>query len=185
MVSVKVVGFIVAAFVAGTLVASPEFRAFAANTVGSIDIINESILSADIKNGEVKTADLGGSAVTSAKLASGAVTNSDIAGNAVTGNKIQNGTIAYGDVNRGFITVEHRDDCDCGGTGWNPDGTSNKEILYDNRITPSSVVILIGIYAPTNYTCDLEDPIAGSVTVACAAELPQGYAINYAIFNPG
>jgi hypothetical protein len=173
-----------AAFAAGIFIASPELRAYAANTIGSADIINESILSADIKNGEVKTTELAANAVTSSKIAAGAVTNSDISNNSVTGSKILNGTISYGDLNRGFVAVEHRDDCNCGGTGWDPDGTSNKEIIYDTRITPSSVVVVTGIFAPTNYTCQVDDPAPGNITVSCAAELPEGYAINYAIFNP-
>ena len=48
--------------------------AYAANTIGSDDIIDESIQSVDIKNGEVHTADLGGGAVTSGKLANASQT---------------------------------------------------------------------------------------------------------------
>ena len=51
MISVKIGGIILAAFIAGAFVASPELRAYAANTIGSSDIIDESILSQDIKNG--------------------------------------------------------------------------------------------------------------------------------------
>ena len=57
-----------AAFVAWTFVASPELRAFAANTVGSSDIVNESILSADFKNGEVKASDIATDAAGAAEL---------------------------------------------------------------------------------------------------------------------
>ena len=64
----KMLGMVVAAFVAGAFIASPELRAYAANTVGSGDIINESILSADIKNGEVKAADIATDAVGAAEL---------------------------------------------------------------------------------------------------------------------
>ena len=47
--------------------------AYAADTIGSADIIDESILSQDIKNGEVKTSDLGGAAVSNGKLGTNAV----------------------------------------------------------------------------------------------------------------
>lgn len=47
-----------ASLVAGAFIASPELRAYAANTVGSADIID----------GQVKTADLANSAVTAAKI---------------------------------------------------------------------------------------------------------------------
>jgi len=41
MISLKIGGIIVAAFIAGAFVASPELRAYAANTIGSSDIIDE------------------------------------------------------------------------------------------------------------------------------------------------
>jgi hypothetical protein len=59
---------IAAAFIAGAFVASPELRAYAANTVGSSDIINESILSVDIKNGEVKASEIATDAVGAAEI---------------------------------------------------------------------------------------------------------------------
>jgi hypothetical protein len=80
--------FVAVAFVAGAFIASPELRAHAANTVGSADIINNSILSADIKDGEVKTVDLGGSAVTSAKIKDGEVKAAEIATDAVGASEI-------------------------------------------------------------------------------------------------
>jgi hypothetical protein len=47
--------------------------AYAANTVGSADIIDESILSQDIKNSEVKSTEIAGAAVTNSKLGPNAV----------------------------------------------------------------------------------------------------------------
>lgn len=52
----------------------------AADTVGSSDIIDELILSQDIKNGEVRTPDLATNAVTSAKVLNNSLTVADIAG---------------------------------------------------------------------------------------------------------
>ena len=40
MISLKIGGIIVAAFIAGAFVASPELRAYAANTVYSTDIVD-------------------------------------------------------------------------------------------------------------------------------------------------
>jgi hypothetical protein len=154
-----------AAFATGAFAVSPELRAYAAATITSADIVNSTIQSEDIKNGQVKNADLGS--------------------NAVTGGKVLNGTLGYGDLSRSFVIVEHRDDCDCGGTGWDPDGTSNTEILYDSRITPDSVVVMTGIYGPTNYSTLIEDPEWGSVKIYFAAPAPDGFEINYAIFNMG
>jgi len=207
MISLKIGGIIVAAFIAGAFVASPELRAYAANTIGSSDIIDESILSQDIKNGEVKSADLGtsavtnskiassavtnskigSSAVTSSKIATGGVTNSDIAANAVTGDKIVDGTIGYADVSRALIAVEHRDDCNCGGTGWDPSGTLAAAEIYDNRITPNSVVSVSlagGFNVPIACWAEVSDA-PGHAQVRCDDFIPNGYGVNYAIFtNP-
>jgi hypothetical protein len=68
MINLKTGGIIVAAFIAGAFVASPELRAYAANTVGSSDIIDESILSRDIKNGQVKKSDIAADAVGASEL---------------------------------------------------------------------------------------------------------------------
>jgi hypothetical protein len=76
MISVKYASIIaVAAFVAGSFVASPELRAYAANTV----------FSTDIKDGEVKTPDLASNAVTGAKIKDGEVKAAEIATDAVGG----------------------------------------------------------------------------------------------------
>ncbi|MGH9876845.1 MAG: hypothetical protein ACREBU_06825 [Nitrososphaera sp.] len=79
----KLYAIFAAAFMAGAFVASPELRAYAANTVGSIDIIDGSIQSVDIGNGQVKAVDIGGGAVNSAKIADNSITAADIGANAV------------------------------------------------------------------------------------------------------
>jgi hypothetical protein len=83
MISLKIGGIIAAAFIAGAFVASPELRAYAANTVGSADIINNSIQSVDIKDGEVKTDDIAPSAVGSLRIKDNDVKAQDIAPDAV------------------------------------------------------------------------------------------------------
>ena len=62
--------------------------AYAAATIGSGQIIDESIKSQDIKNGEVKNADLGTDAVGSGKISDGQVKAADIANGAVTSDKL-------------------------------------------------------------------------------------------------
>src|SRR6185369_14870729 len=57
----------------------------AANTVGSRDIIDESILSQDIKNGEVRNSDLATNAVTGPIVLNNSLTAADIAGADVSG----------------------------------------------------------------------------------------------------
>lgn len=67
MISLKI-GGIIAAALAGAFLASPELRAYAANMVGSADIIDGSIQSIDIGNGQVKAADIATDAVGAAEL---------------------------------------------------------------------------------------------------------------------
>lgn len=62
--------------------------AYAANTIGSSDVIDESLLSQDIKNGQVRGGDLGGDAVSSAKIKAGGVATTDLADDAVTPAKL-------------------------------------------------------------------------------------------------
>jgi hypothetical protein len=83
MINTKMGVFLLAAFIAGAFIASPELRAYAAATITSADIVNETIKSEDIKNGEVKTNDLAGNSVTAAKIKDGEVTAVEIATDAV------------------------------------------------------------------------------------------------------
>lgn len=91
-------GLLAVAFVSGSFVASPELRVYAANTVGSADIINNSILSADIKDGEVKTVDLGGNAVTSAKVKDGEIKAAEIATDAVGADEIAKDAVGASEI---------------------------------------------------------------------------------------
>ena len=140
----------------------------------------------DIKDGSVTNAKIASSAVTNSKIGSGAVSASKIAAGAVTSSKIADGTIAYSDVSRAFVAVEHRDDCNCGGTGWDPDGTKKYAYIYDSRITRNSVlsVSLPGTYLD-NFVCWAEAETSGFAMVGCNNFIGAGQGINYAIFtNP-
>ncbi|HEY7733590.1 MAG TPA: hypothetical protein VIB07_02235 [Nitrososphaera sp.] len=75
----KILGIVITAFVAGAFVASPELRAYAANTV----------FSTDIKDGEVKTPDLANNAVTAAKIKDGEVKAAEIATDSVGAAELQ------------------------------------------------------------------------------------------------
>ncbi|HEY2769889.1 MAG TPA: hypothetical protein VGI87_04950 [Solirubrobacteraceae bacterium] len=72
--------------------------AYAANTIGSDDIIDESIQSVDIKNAQVKSADLAGSAVGSSKIGDGAVANSDVATGAIDSNSVLDESLTSSDL---------------------------------------------------------------------------------------
>ena len=77
--------------------------AYAANTVGSSDIINESIQSQDIKNGQVKGSDIGNNQVSSADvrddtLANGGLGAADLASNSVTSGEIATDAVQASEV---------------------------------------------------------------------------------------
>src|SRR4051794_8547015 len=78
--------------------------AYAANTIGSSDIIDESIQSVDIKNGEVKNPDLGTNSVTSSRIATGNVFNSDLANDAVNGAKVAANSLTASDLGPDSVT---------------------------------------------------------------------------------
>jgi hypothetical protein len=72
--------------------------AYAADTIGSSDVIDDSLLSQDIKNGNVGNVDLAANSVGFDKIRPGNVFNSDLAANAVTGAKVAPDTITGSDV---------------------------------------------------------------------------------------
>lgn len=71
---------VIGSFVAGAFVASPELRAYAAATITSADIVDETIQSVDIKNGQVKAADIATNAVGASEIAANSVGASELAG---------------------------------------------------------------------------------------------------------
>jgi hypothetical protein len=78
MISLKIGAIMAAMFIAGAFVASPELRAYAANTVFSTDIVD----------GQVMTVDLANNAVTAAKVKDGEIKAPEIATNAVGASEI-------------------------------------------------------------------------------------------------
>jgi hypothetical protein len=59
--------------------------AYAANTIGSGDVIDNSLLSQDIKDGEVKASDIGTSQVLGSRIVDGTIKSYDVANNSLTG----------------------------------------------------------------------------------------------------
>jgi len=75
----RLLGLLAVAFAAGAFIASPELRAYAANTVFSTDIVD----------GQVMTADLANNAVTAAKVKDGEIRAAEIATDAVGAAELQ------------------------------------------------------------------------------------------------
>jgi len=74
---------LMAAFVAGSFVASPELRAYAANTVFSTDIVDGQVMTVDLANNAVTAAKIKDAEVKAAEIATNAVGASEIATDAV------------------------------------------------------------------------------------------------------
>jgi hypothetical protein len=77
-----------AAFATGAFAASPELRAYAAATITSTDIVDNTIQSIDIKDAQVKTADLAANAVTAGKIKDAEVKAAEIAPDSVGGSEL-------------------------------------------------------------------------------------------------
>jgi len=97
MLNTKTGIFLLAGFVAGAFFASPELRAYAANTVFSTDIVD----------GEVKTADLANNAVKTGKISDGTITSADIADGTINTLDIGFGAIGISDIAAGAVTSSH------------------------------------------------------------------------------
>jgi hypothetical protein len=72
--------------------------AYAAETIGSDDVINDSLLSEDIKNETLRGGDLAPGTIGSSRVADGTLVSSDVHDDALTGTDIKNGTIGSSDV---------------------------------------------------------------------------------------
>jgi hypothetical protein len=94
--------------------------AYAANTVGSADIINESIQSQDIKNGQVRSPDIGNNQVSSADvrddalgnggldaadLSSNSVNSSEIVADAVQASEVADDSLDSGEIVNNSLTT--------------------------------------------------------------------------------
>jgi hypothetical protein len=174
MISLKMGLVMAAMFAAGSFLAPPVQQAIAA------------VIATDVQcTGCVGPSDLAGNSVTSAKIKDGEVKAADLGSNSVNSGKIADGTIAYGDVSRNLIAVEHRDDCNCGGTGWDPNGSDAGGHIYDDRITLNSVVStsFASSYRGAFIHCETYVVASGHAVVACDKVVPPGAGINYAIFS--
>ena len=77
--------------------------AYAANTIGSSDVIDESLQSQDIKNGEVHSLDIGNNHVQSADVKNETLTGDDIAANSLEGADIDESTLTIGPGSGDFV----------------------------------------------------------------------------------
>jgi hypothetical protein len=137
--------------------------AYAANTIGSDDIIDESIQSVDIKNGQVKTADLGASAVTSPRIADAAVANSDIATGAIDSNSVRDESLTSSDLATDSVGATEIADASID-TGEVVDNSLFAADLAPNSVGSSEIgASAVGASEVANESLTLSD-IAGAAT---------------------
>jgi hypothetical protein len=97
----------------GCLAALVGGTAYAANTIGSSDIIDESIQSADIKNGEVKSVDIGDGQVNSADVKDQSLSTFDVhtflgvdvVDGTLTGDDVQDNSLTGADINESTLNL--------------------------------------------------------------------------------
>jgi hypothetical protein len=72
--------------------------AYAANTIGSVDVIDESLLSQDIKNGEVKLTEIAVNSINTNKIIDGQVRAGDVGANAIKGVNVIDNALTGADI---------------------------------------------------------------------------------------
>ncbi len=77
--------------------------AYAVNTIGSDDVIDDSLTSADIKNQTVGTADLAINSVWGSRIRDNAILSAHVVDNVLTGNDVQNNSLTGDDINEATL----------------------------------------------------------------------------------
>jgi hypothetical protein len=97
--------------------------AYAADTIGSSDVIDESLLSRDIKNGQVRGGDIALDSIGSARVINGSLSGADIGPDSILGTNIDEATL------KGVDAAKVRGDAPC----------QTKDVLAED---PGGIVIL-------------------------------------------
>jgi hypothetical protein len=83
-----------------------KHSAYAAATIGSADVINDSLLSEDIKNETITSGDIRPSTIASGRIADGSVTGSDIKQNTIGSLRIADNSLGSTDIKNGSLNDE-------------------------------------------------------------------------------
>jgi len=110
--------------------------AYAADTIGSADVIDESLLSQDIKNGQITRADVGNNAAATAEVLDGSLTGIDVQDGSLPGIEVQDNTLTSGDIFNGTLTGV--DVLDNGLTGSDVTAITGSDVS-DNTLTGSDI----------------------------------------------
>ena len=112
--------------------------AYAADTIGSSDIIDESIQSVDIKNGQVTYADIQPNTIGTVRIQNGGVATEDLKDNAVDGSKILDAAIANADIADGAVAGNSVLDESLTSADLGPDSVNATEVA-DNSIDSGEI----------------------------------------------
>lgn len=114
--------------------------AYAASTIGSADIIDESIQSVDLKNGEVKTADIAADAIDSSRVRNGSLTPFDIKAESLSSGRISG--LDGSDVDNDGLTGDDVKESSLGqvpSAGWVGYGGVGTSALQYHAVTPDKL----------------------------------------------
>jgi len=159
--------------------------AYAANTIGSSDIIDESIQSVDIKNGEVRQGDINDGGVTSHKIADGTVANSDIATGAIGSNSVLDESLTSSDLGTDSVGATEIADSSID-SGEIVDNSLFAQDLAPNSVGSSEIAAdAVGASEVANESLTLSD-IAGAATngAISLSGIPNGRC-SQVTFNVG
>jgi hypothetical protein len=175
------------AFVTGAFAASPELRAYAAATITSADIVDNTIQSIDIKDAQVKTADLAANAVTSGKIKDAEVKLSDHALNSIDSSKIVDGSISAIDISTSFVKVVtlHEDAAGLA-AGWDPETGGKMTIMAPDVTVDSAVFVNLLFPAGVNEfgkQCYPGDINSGQFQLICNFNGSNSIELRYTVIN--
>ena len=181
MIQTKVLGMIVAAFVAGaSIFTAPVQQAIAA------------VIATDVQcTGCVGSSDLATSAVTNSKLNGGSVTNAKLGDSAVTTSKIAAGGVSSSDVSQSFMKRVLLQDNSAGHTaGWDPGFSISLWHIFDSSVTENSIILVdvdnnqnVAGYDPSIRCASGNIPSAGSFIMTCDTAPTEGSRLHYVVIN--
>jgi hypothetical protein len=133
--------------------------AYAANTIGSGDVIDDSLQSVDLKNGDVQAVDIAPGAVNTSHIKDGAIKDTDLATGAVGSAKIKDGSVAPADLGQApaaeVLETSAQPTANAAGVSL----TADHELLDTG-----------GVHSTQSNTQDLVAPVAGRYFVSATVE---------------
>jgi hypothetical protein len=133
--------------------------AYAANTIGSGDVIDDSLQSVDLRNGDVQAVDIAPGAVNTSHIKDGAIKDTDLATGAVGSAKIKDGSVAPADLDQAPAAEVYE-------AAAQPTADSTGVLLTaDHELLDTG-----GMHSTQSNTQDLVAPVAGRYFVSATVD---------------